>query len=60
MFKLCWMNAGKKKMKKYKSLDKIYSLMTECIHSGEWIEDAKGDRLDIPLGDMCAQNLTLF
>lgn len=60
-YKLCWISKNQeKKAKNFKTLEDIKRLMSHCIHSGEWVEDTKGKKVEMSWKEICFQNLSLF
>lgn len=37
----------------FKNLEELKKVMSKCIKNGEWIEDEKGNKLDIDLREIC-------
>ena len=60
MYKLCWTQNSETKKKCYPSMKHIIDVMSHCVWSGEWVENKKGERLDIDLEEVCCQNLSFF
>jgi hypothetical protein len=62
MVKLCWipngwntpeMFRGVPHAAKFHSLDELKKVMSKCTYNGEWVEDDKGNRIDIDLREIC-------
>jgi len=64
MFKLCWISnswttperfRGITSCTKFDSLEQLKMVMSKCLYNGEWVEDDKGNKLDINLREICAK-----
>lgn len=61
MFKLCWIkksdwsgDGGYTCYTEHNNVEEIIKIMSRHIYNGEWIEDNKGNKLDINLREVCA------
>lgn len=54
--KLCWKSDGITKCVKFKTISEIEKVMSAHLYNWEWIEDAKGQKLDIDVRNMCARS----
>lgn len=61
MVRLCWISkktwsnsiGGVPHVVNFLSLDELKETMKSCLYNGEWVEDDKGNRIDINLKDIC-------
>ncbi|MFS1518763.1 hypothetical protein V1503_20200 [Bacillus sp. SCS-151] len=62
MYKLCWVPTDWNTPEQYRgiphaatfeSLDRLIKVMRNCTYSGEWVEDSKGNRININLKEIC-------
>lgn len=59
MYKLCWLNEGKKKTKSFSNIEEIKKYLKDFIYNGEWIE-LNNKKLNIDVSSMTAEQLTLI
>lgn len=62
MVRLCWIPTGWNTPEMFrgiphgttfKNLDELKKVMSKCIYNGEWVEDERGNKLDINLREIC-------
>ena len=62
MYRLCWISKGWDTAKIFRDVPHCYTfdtiedlkkVMGKCTYDGEWVEDGKGNILDIDLREVC-------
>ena len=66
MYRLCWIPKGWNTPDMFRgithcmpfdSLEQLKEVMSRCFYNGEWVEDSKGNKLDIDLKEICFQKI---
>lgn len=39
----------------FNTLEDLIKVMSKCIYNGEWVEDEKGNKLDVDFKNICAK-----
>ncbi|MFO1442856.1 hypothetical protein KDN24_06460 [Bacillus sp. Bva_UNVM-123] len=62
MYRLCWIPTGWNTPERFRgvphsttfeTLEQLENVMKKCIFNGEWVEDEKGNKIDIDLREIC-------
>jgi len=46
---------GIKHSTEFDTLDDLIKVMSKCIYNGEWVEDEKGNKLEVDFKNICVQ-----